>query len=232
MFAFNEDEIKACFLEFFHERITHLAAAGSVVNGRSDKSSDLDLLLVLDTRMENDVAKCRQIVQTLSTYTIDLSLKYLDELPTKPEHFQDGPRTPLSLAYISSARFIIGTNEVFSTLLAKLSTYEFQRSVLHAVGEYVMRMESAYFTSSESDLPIVQHQCFKYMTRIIIDVQLFFSPSDMGPYKQLTRPEMLKLGKSDKRISTFLEGVSDSSSPETLITSMNAMHRYLVENLE
>lgn len=231
MFTFNETSIKKAFVSKFADRITHLAAAGSIVNGRSNQSSDLDLLIVLKSREPNDLTACRETVQSLSEYKIDLSLKYLDELPKQPEHFQDGPRTALAFAYINSAHFIIGTNDVFNDLFSRLSRYEFQRSILHAVGEYIMRMESMFFTSSDNDLSAVQKQCFKYMTRIIIDTQLFFAPSDMLPYKRLTRPEMLRTGKDDKRIGIFLVDINEDSTPVQLIAAMSSMYIYLKENL-
>lgn len=230
MFEFKETEIKKAFSLRFGDRISHLAAAGSIVNERSNHSSDLDLLLILHGQEEGDLVLCREAVRSLAMYKIDLSLKYLNELPDKAEDFQDGPRTSLCLAYMSSAHFIIGNN-IFTEILHSLPLNEFRKSIIHAVGEYLMRMESAYFTADKTTLNELQKQCFKYLTRIIIDVQLFFSPSDMGPYKLLKRPEMLALGKEDPRISRYIAPITEESSPENLINTMALLYRYLIANI-
>jgi len=229
MFEFNKEAIKTAFVDEFGDRITHLAAAGSIVNGRSNHSSDLDLLLIIKNRDKDDLVKCRTVVQGLTPYKIDLSLKYLEELPKNAADYQDGPRTSLCLAYISSALFIIGENH-FTEVLKTLPIYEFRKSIIHAVGEYLMRMESLFFTSDKDDQAEVQKQSYKYLTRIIIDVQLFFKPSDMGPYKLLTRDEMLGLGKQDNRISQYLASITEQSAAEDIIAAMAQLHKYLVDN--
>lgn len=229
MFVFDEAEIKTAFTKEFGANISHLAAAGSIVNGRSNASSDLDLLLILKSRNKNDLLKCRSVVQNLNTYKIDLSLKYLEELPHDPVDYQDGPRTSLCLAYISSAHFIIGKN-IFTDVIMTLPVYEFRKSIIHAVGEYLMRMESSFFTSKDNEWAELQKQSYKYLTRIIIDVQLFFNPSDMGPYKLLKRDEMLQLGKSDSRIGHYLDSITEESPAEEIIIAMAHLHRYLVDS--
>ena len=227
---FKEDLIKEVFRSFFGDRISQVAACGSIVNGRSNASSDLDLLLVLKDHSDEDLVLCRKVAQRLSSeYKIDLSLQYLDELPANAADFQDGAKGCLALTYISSAHFLIGEN-IFKAMFSSLAKEDLQRSAIKSVGDYLHQMYGELFESPE-DTDVLRTRAFKYLCRSIIDSFIYYAPTDMEPYKKLDKAAVLQRGIADDKIGHIVKNISITSPVILMVKAIENIHRQLWQDL-
>jgi predicted nucleotidyltransferase len=220
---FKEDVIREAFERFFGSRIVFICAAGSIVHNRATPTSDLDLMLVLDTYLPNDIKLCRQVVQVLNDYyyLVGISLQYADELPIKPEDVQDGSKSSLALAYINSAYVIAGEN-IYKELFRQLPKKAFQRSIIRTLEEYLHRMYALAFNYTD-DNEEFKAEAFKFLTRSIIDAMLYYNPSDMAPYDKFTKQQVLDRYKNSPEIRHITAGISVNSSPTEMVQAMRAI---------
>lgn len=221
MSALKESEVAQAFEHIFHSRIVCLLAYGSIANGRSTAASDLDLLLLLDTYSAQDLLLCRQAIGPLRGYSLDLSLQYLDEMPDQPQNFRDGTKGCLALAYLSSARVLVGTN-IPKQIFDQLSPYELRRSIISTLEEYVQRMYTQAIASEDID-GAFKTATFKYLTRSIVDAMLYYQPSDMAPYMRWTRPEILERSRSDPRLNAITGSLTVDSPALDMVQAMHAI---------
>lgn len=220
---FKEDVIREAFERFFGSRIVFICAAGSIVHGRATPTSDLDLMLVLDTHQPTDINLCRQVVQVLDEfyYLVDISLQYADELPSNPEDVQDGSKSSLALAYINSAYVIAGEN-IYKELYRRLPKKIFQRSIIRALEEYLHRMYALAFNHTDDDKEF-RAEAFKFLTRSIIDAMLYYHPSDMEPYDKLTKQQVLEQYRGSPEIRHITADITVDSSPVEMVQAIRAI---------
>lgn len=220
---FKKDVIREAFERFFGRRIVFICAAGSIVHGRATPTSDLDLMLILDTYQSEDINLCRQVVQVLNGYyyLVGISLQYADELPANPEDVQDGSKSSLALAYINSAYVISGEN-IYRELFQRLPKRTFQRSIIRTLEEYLHRMYALAFNHDDED-EAFKAEVFKFLTRSIIDVMLYYHPGDMEPYDKLTKQQVLEQYKDSPEIKHITGDIVVGSSPLEMVRAMRAI---------
>ncbi len=217
---FKVDTIREAFEHFFGSRVIFVCAAGSVVHGRATLTSDIDLMLVLDTHYSSDIALCRSVVRVLGKYYyfVGISLQYLDELPVDPEDVQDGSKGCLALAYINSAYVIMGKN-VYKELFRRLPDRAFQRSIIRTLEEYLHRMYALAFNYDEDDEEF-KAEALKFLTRSIIDAMLYYHPGDMEPYDKLTHQQILDQFRCSPEIEHITAGITIDSTPIEMVQAM------------
>lgn len=225
--AFKADIIRGAFEDSFGDRIAMICAAGSMVHGRATPTSDLDLMLVLDSFHAEDIVLCRQVVRRLAPYyyAVGISLQYVDELPLKAEDVQDGSKSSLALAYINSAYLLAGTN-VFARLFEELPAVELRRSIIRALEQYLHEMYALAFISSDDDISF-QRIALKYFTRSIIDAMLYYHPTDMSPYDKLSHEAVLELYTNSPEIAHITSGMTVDSTPIEMIQGIRLIAVHL-----
>lgn len=221
--VFRKEVIRETFERTFGDRIAFICAAGSIVHGRATPISDLDLMLVLDTYHQNDIQLCRQVVQSLNEHyhLVGISLQYLDELPANPEDVQDGSKSSLALTYINSAHVIAGKN-IYSDLFERLPQRTLQRSIIRTLEEYLHKMYDMSFNSNEDD-EAFKAAAFKFLTRSIIDVMLYYNPSDMAPYDKLTKQQVLERYKALPQIKHITANIDENTPPTAMVQAIRAI---------
>jgi predicted nucleotidyltransferase len=220
---FKEAVIREAFERFFSDRIVFICAAGSIVHGRATPTSDLDLMLVLDTYRPEDISLCRQVVKSLDDhyYLVGISLQYADELPTNPEDMQDGSKSSLALTYINSAHVIAGEN-IYKELFERLPQKALQRSIIRTLEEYLHRMYDLAFNKTDDDEEF-RAAAFKFFTRSLIDVMLYYNPSDMSAYDRLTKQEVLKKYKEISQIRHITAHIDENTSPAEMVQALRSI---------
>ena len=218
--AFNPDILKATFLEYFGSRLDFLCAAGSVVHNRSTSKSDIDLMIVLSSYEESDISICRRVVKDLGM-KVDLSLQYYDELPINPEYVHDGYKTSVALTYINSAYTIYGNNP-FSKLFKKLPKEILQRSIIEILDGYLHTLYAKAFECDNDNLEY-RETAFKFLTRTMIDVILYYQTTDNSRFEPLSKKEIFHQYKNDPNVITFVGHLTEMSCPDEIVQAIRGM---------
>jgi len=156
-------------------------------------------------------------------------VNYHDELPERPRDFSDGSKSSLALTYLSSAQVISGSN-IFKGMLDELEVNDLRESIIKSLGYYVDLLQRKA-VSKRSDDPGLQHLVERYFHRSIVDSAIFYSPSDMTPYKSIQVSEVNYIIKKLPKLNQFFRTIDvDLQESDEKINTLRSLLMSLKED--
>lgn len=200
----------------FKKRVVSLIFFGSQRYKRSKIGSDYDLYLVLDKYNKEDITKIREIVDNISI-DLDLTIQYFNQMSLDPNDFQDGTMGCFALDYLSLGECLLGTN-IFIDYKKNVREVEYKKSLLRKINEYAYRYRRELTTLGlENDYLLKFTK--KYMSRIIIDIFLYWKSYPLSKLRFMNVDEVLALALTHEWFSDIsLEFPKEDSQFEEIIS--------------
>jgi hypothetical protein len=180
--------------ESFGNRIISLIFFGSQRYKRSKIGSDYDLYLIFDNYKPKDIDTIRSIVKEIKI-DLDLTIQYLDQMSFDPNDFQDGSMGCFALDYLSLGECLLGKN-IFIDYKKGVKELEYKKSLLRKINEYAYRYRRE-LTSLGLDEEYLLKFTKKYISRIIIDIFLYWNIHPLSKLRFMNVDEILELAKED-----------------------------------
>ncbi len=163
------EEISESVKTYYKKRIVGFLYYGSRAFNKSSwsKDPDYDLVLVLKSRHNGDVAKLSEIVKTYNM-NLDVILVYEKEITGKGiNNFQFGGHGSFVILYLSEAMTLIGKNP-FAEVKDLVDLEAVNLSILRNIHHYFWRLEHKYIHECH-DQELINY-FIKYIERICLDI--------------------------------------------------------------
>lgn len=201
--------------DVFKKRVISLIFFGSQRYKRSKIGSDYDLYLILDKYNKEDISNIRKIVNEISI-DLDLTIQYFDQMSLDPNDFQDGSMGCFALDYLSLGECLLGTN-IFINYKKDVKEAEYKKSLLRKINEYAYRYRRELTTLGLDDDYLLKFTK-KYISRIIIDIFLYWKSYPLSKLRFMNVDEIIELALTHDWFSDVsLEFPKDDSQFEVII---------------
>lgn len=148
------------------DNIVSLVGYGSYFFDKSHAESDIDLCLLLCTRMPGDLLKLHSVISHYDN--IDITVHYLDEIEQRGwNNFHHGTHGVFFLAHLGHAELLIG-DDIFSRKSHLIPPALYRKSLIAQIHQYIDRVQNAVIKNSGDSTSFF----IKYLSRIMIDMLL------------------------------------------------------------
>ena len=213
------EEIAQGFIKAFGKRILSLVGYGSYFFDRSDKNSDIDFTLLLDSRRDGDLAKVSKLVGD----NIDVTIHFIDEIEQCGwNNFYHGEQGLFFIQHLAQAKVLVG-NDIFSRKAPTIDRKKYLESLIGRTKSYIDRVQNGII-SSKHDLRFYQ----KYISRIMTDMLLINSDISFREINSSSLQDLSKVFmvsniftlRTKKAFSKLIAGQYNNSGLERLLDSV------------